>query len=542
VGLKIKYYPVSDLPRLAWLACLDQNSFDVLSVFHGSAVECRETWMVEGVWDGDFQSGDFHKSGNFFGSGIRVEDDRVYFVPSSALVDHLFYCIDRENLLVSNSLTVLLGATGARLDDHHDYYKESTSIKGGVRRYKKEFRVIHPEIRTFYQVFYENVVSARSGISFELKDGLCEVGTFEQYYDRLQSVLSRIRRNYEDPVRRIPVSAFSTISSGYDATAVTCMAKQIGVETCLTIKNSASWIRWLPKYAVDDGTPAAEALELDIVHVNGSRSGICEDELFFLATNYGKSNNHFVLNSIAFYPMAAYIEEHCSAAVLFTGYHGDKVWDVDTPERALGEDLVVHAIDFSLSEIRLKTGFINVAVPYIMARNVRSIVAISRSDDMKPWRLHNDYDRPIPRRIAESSGVPRGAFAVRKKGTARHFYRLPMSRDLRRLFVQHLKKQYNLSSWFVQVNHALNQTAFASQRAVSRIFGLKSINRRLTTFWPELDISFLMWIWATHLLSDKVGQALRGYIGEAVTGAESMPVERQCIGLSKCSAEQSVKK
>jgi len=76
VGLNIKYYPVSDLPKLAWLAYLNQKAFDVLSVFHGSSVECRETWMVEGVWDGDFSSGDFHKSENFFGSGIRVEGER----------------------------------------------------------------------------------------------------------------------------------------------------------------------------------------------------------------------------------------------------------------------------------------------------------------------------------------------------------------------------------------------------------------------------------------------------------------------------------
>ena len=53
ISLKIKYYPVSGLPKLAWLACLDQNAFAELSVFHGSSVDCRETWMVEGVWDGD---------------------------------------------------------------------------------------------------------------------------------------------------------------------------------------------------------------------------------------------------------------------------------------------------------------------------------------------------------------------------------------------------------------------------------------------------------------------------------------------------------
>lgn len=106
MGISTKYYPSPDLPKLAWLACLNQKVFAELSVLHGSSVECRENWMVEGVWDGDFSSGDFQKAENFFGSGIRVDCERVYFVTSSALVDHLFYCYDHETLMVSNSLTV----------------------------------------------------------------------------------------------------------------------------------------------------------------------------------------------------------------------------------------------------------------------------------------------------------------------------------------------------------------------------------------------------------------------------------------------------
>ena len=45
--------------------------------FHGLSVECRENWMVEDVWDGDFSSGDLHRAENFFGSGIRVESEPV---------------------------------------------------------------------------------------------------------------------------------------------------------------------------------------------------------------------------------------------------------------------------------------------------------------------------------------------------------------------------------------------------------------------------------------------------------------------------------
>ena len=248
---------------------------------------------------------------------------------------------------------------------------------------------------------------------------------------------------------------------------------------------------------------------------------------YFLSTNYGKSQISAVYNEIAHTSMAAHIEQHCSAAVLFTGYHGDKIWDIHTPEEFLGEELAQSTgANFGFSEIRLKSGFINVAVPFILARNIRSIVAISRSDEMKPWSLHNDYDRPIARRIAESSGVPREAFGMHKKGIAQHYYRLPQSRGLRRLFLQYLKKRYDLSPWFVRTNHALNQTAFLFQKvALRRNFRPKYKHRRSTTFWPNLDVSFLLWIWATQLLSERMGHAFHGHV-KALYEEKKM-----CIGI-----------
>jgi hypothetical protein len=513
MSLKIKYYPVLDLPKLAWLTSLDLKSFTELLVLHGSSVECRDTWMVEGVWDGDFSSGDFHKAENFFGSGIRVEGERVYVVPSSALVDHLFYCIDHETLLVSNSLVVLLGFTGAILDDTHDYHNESVSIAKGIKAYTKEFTIIHPEIECFYQVFYENVVVTKEGISFELKDGLQEITSYEQYYELLWDILCRIKNNYQDPNRTIPLAAFTTLSSGYDSTAVSCLARRLGVDTCFTLKKSASWIRWSPKHATDDGTLAAQALNLNIIYADTSPTTITEDELYFLSTNYGKSKISAVYNEIAHASMAAHIEQHCSAAVLFTGYHGDKVWDIDTPEEFLGEELAQSTgANFGFSEIRLKSGFINVALPFILARNIRSIVAISCSDGMKLWSLNNGYDRPIARRIAETSGVPREAFGMRKKGVAQHYYRLPKSLTFRRLFLQYLKKRYDLSPWFVYTNHTLNQTALIFQKAILRTFRPKQKHRCSTLFWPNLDIGFIVWIWASNLLSKRMGQVFHGHV------------------------------
>jgi len=468
--------------------------------------------MIEGVWDGDFSKGEFHTAENIFGSGIRVDGEKIYFVSSSALVDHLFYCHNGEMFLVSNSLVVLLGYTGAFLDDTYDYYSESTSIAKGVHDYTKEFRVIHPAIPCFYQVFYENIVVTKDGISCELKKGLHEITSFEHYYALLWSILSRIKNNYQDTERTIPLSVFTTLSSGYDSTAVTCLVQRLGVDTCFTLKKSASWMRWSAKYSTDDGTWTAHALNLSIIYADTPSSNITDDELFFIATNYGKSKISAVYNEIAYASMAAHIEQHCSAAVVFTGYHGDKVWDINTSEEFLGQDLAQSTgANFGLSEIRLKSGFINIAVPFILARNIRSLVAISRSDEMKPWSLGNEYDRPIARRIAESSGIPREAFGTQKKGVARHYYRLPKSHALRRAFLQYIKKQYNIDSWLVYSNHIMNQIMYFLQKVFYRIFRPTFKHRQTTLLWPNLDIGFLMWIWATRLLGEEVNQAFRVY-------------------------------
>src|SRR3989442_11767358 len=75
----LDFHEVAALPRLAWLAVVERGAVRA-RVFHGPAVECRDRWMVEGVWDGDFAAGGFHDSPHFFGSGIRVDGDRLLFV------------------------------------------------------------------------------------------------------------------------------------------------------------------------------------------------------------------------------------------------------------------------------------------------------------------------------------------------------------------------------------------------------------------------------------------------------------------------------
>jgi hypothetical protein len=44
---------------------------------------------------------------------------------------------------------------------------------------------------------------------------------------------------------------------------------------------------------------------------------------------------------------------------------------------------------------------------------------------MRPYQVGGRYDRPIPRRLAEEAGLPRGSFAVRKLGVSATLHRNP---------------------------------------------------------------------------------------------------------------------
>jgi hypothetical protein len=57
-------------------------------------------------------------------------------------------------------------------------------------------------------------------------------------------------------------------------------------------------------------------------------------------------------------------------------------------------------------------------VPYILSRDPRPLRRISLSTEMRPWSVGGDYDRPIPRRIAEEAGIPCEGFGRRKENAS----------------------------------------------------------------------------------------------------------------------------
>jgi len=114
-------------------------------------------------------------------------------------------------------------------------------------------------------------------------------------------------------------------------------------------------------------------------------------------------------------------EEELTGKILLTGIHGDAVWSMH--HKFPNTDIVRgDAAGASLSEFRFRVGFMHLPVPFIACKSAASILKISRTEEMQPWSIGGHYDRPIARRISESAGVPRSAFAKRKGGYIARFY------------------------------------------------------------------------------------------------------------------------
>jgi hypothetical protein len=518
MNFRFYYEPIRQLPKLAWLAQIDRKEGSI-SVIHGSSVECRDEWMVEGVWDGDFEQALFHRSENFFGSGIRIDGDTLYLVPASARVDRLLYCELDEKILSSNSLILLLAFTGAKLDFKHDYNRECYSVLDGVDNYDTEFAILHPQLRSLKQVFYKNIVISAEGVSLQRRDRLHRIKSFNHYYEMLTSTLSRIRSNYESSARKIPVSAVTTISSGYDSTAVSALVRCIGVRTCFTGKriDGPKYLRFFQRKHVrqakrsDHGVQIARALGLDIHYLDSKRSSISEDELYFLATNYPK----FLWGNwsdLGFHSMVSYIERNCASAVVFKGHYGDFIWDANVEDKYLTDQInqkTPFGGGFNLTEIRLKSGFIQVPVPYLFARSIKDIVRIARSREMEPWRLHNSYDRPIPRRILESAGVDRMLFGMQKEYIA-SMYSWPVNKNLRKRFSRYIKKEYGISISVLYLDYLLR--LLYGRRLIGGILrrmGLSLKGREHFALRKNINPGFLMWDWATQELVERTAKILQ---------------------------------
>ncbi|NMH61501.1 hypothetical protein [Alteromonas ponticola] len=418
--LEFKQLPTEALPALAWVAQHTAGAPEHLDVFCGELVEKGDNFVVEGVWPGAFTELEFVASELFYGSGLRVIDDEVYFVSSCSTVDRLWVHQDAETITVSNSLPCLLAAADIDLIESNSNYASAveTIVKG--RDYQKDF----PVSRGTLQVHYFENICLTSGM-LQIKEKGLNVEPFLQFEDYsrfLYETALAIGDNARDPARRLPVEVITTVSKGYDSPVSSLLAKKAGATKALTLKAARSVF---PRE--DSGKEIADLLGLQCKEYVFERKNIL-DEKWYWAANGSLQDMNF---SVFSYPKGP--------SVLFTGFNGDMVW---SKEKNLQADFLKRKDSTGLGfcEHRLVKGVIHCPVPYWGIRHVSDIKKISNSDYMTPWSVAGDYDRPVPRRLVEEVGIPRTHFGIQKSATTiDDLVLLPVSPKLKNEYQKFLK-------------------------------------------------------------------------------------------------------
>jgi hypothetical protein len=406
--MQLSFQPSPLLPKLAWIAQVDTANQQA-SVRHGVWVETLAQGFIEGLWDGAFAQADFDRSACVFGSGAVVRGQALVFVPSTSTTDYLYWWAseDRQVVVVANSLPLLLAIQDDALDPQQPQYGDiNRSVMRGIQHYTPEIPTKKGSVQ---RLMHWNLHVAHGRVMLIDKPSPPPFSDFKAYVAYLHQAYARLAANARDACRARPLAIFSTQSKGYDSTAANAVAKTQGVDRAFTVTKSKGKGYFAHEdhghELDDDGRAICQFFQIDCqpIERRALEQQSAQEYLFYACMH---ETGDFNLLQIG--------EQVQQPTVLITGCLGE-LWQTAPYHQAhpglvnanlIRGDLGNHA----LTEVRLEAGYVQLAFPYIGARSRADILKITESEEMAPWRLNNAYDRPIPRRLAEETGLGRAEF------------------------------------------------------------------------------------------------------------------------------------
>lgn len=393
--MKFKITRLEQLPKLSWLIKINKNETEV-ELICGSWVEKSKNFFVEGAWDDEFDNPTFDKSVVFMGSGGIVSDDKVTLVTPCNTLEAIYSIRTDDTYFFSNSISFLLEVTGEDLDLSYAHYEHDIlTISDGIYDYKRHIPLENGKEMELH--YFENIeVDANLNIERKTKNNPPSFKNFNEYYSFLIKKLKEINRNFTSDQRIKRYDPIVFVSNGYDSPMCATLGREIGCNKAVVFESK--------KNRVDSGKPIVELL--------GYENIIEKEELNYLdMTNTEEFVANGELGTSLYFSV---VEDELEGTFVLSGGHGDWVWDKNVKPNT---KILRHFFPGTArKEFRLRAGFNLVVIPFFAVQSHKDIHAISNSEEMKPWSLGNDYDRPIPRRIVEEKGIPRDYFGVEKDG------------------------------------------------------------------------------------------------------------------------------
>ena len=395
-AVEVSIETVPWLPACSWVSEVAQ---DHLSVQCGVQVETGIHGAFEGVWDGIFASFDFDRADIVFGSGCRLRDDRITFVAPSHTLEALYVHESPDRMTVSNSLVHLLRHKGIEVPDGVSLCQRLATTVLGMDGYERTlFETAEGHVT---RVVNATLVVTAMGARAMARSGTRRFADFAAYRGYLHDIIARLALNGQADARGRRLALLSTVSSGYDSAACAALVRSHGGREAVTLATGRSG-------RSDSGRAVAESLGLQ---AHGFDRFMPEDHAS-MATLQEFAASGFGGEDVALASFAPLLP----GRILCTGFHGDKLWE----RSAVANDRLERGdlSGSSLTEFRLRVGFAHAPLPFIGAFCHADISRITRSTEMASFSVGGAYDRPIPRRLAEEAGVPRGLFGQRKEAVS----------------------------------------------------------------------------------------------------------------------------
>jgi hypothetical protein len=399
---RFDHRPSSALPPLAWLARIEGTR---VTVDCGAAVRCADDGFFEGSWAGAPALADVCAATTVFGSGMVVDDGQLLALTPSHNLEALYSTRRPDALLMANSLVALLAGAGLELAPGVDYPALFGRTREGIGRSPIELPTLGQPVRLDY---FENLAITPGGeLAQRAKPREAPFTSFADYRDRIRAALASIIANGAPRVPVVP------LSSGYDSTAIAALAAPLGVTRAVGFTSARDFAA-AGREADDSAAATAGRLGLELA--SGERLAYRRrgdlPEAEFLAS--GMTGEEVVFSTF---------EQQLRGTVLLTGTWPAWIWARHAPyEPNLERDDMSGT---SMTEFRLRIDCVYVPLAFFGATAQPSLTAISEQPDMRPFQVGGRYDRPIPRRLAEEAGLPRGTFALRKLGVSATLHRRP---------------------------------------------------------------------------------------------------------------------
>lgn len=399
------------LPKMAWYLTADGH--EVAALIGSKVATADNEWLYEGGWAYATHPKEASNNGVYLGSGVVDHGGAsVTLIGPSHSAEALYVSVAGGTTRASNSLALLLAGTGVGQMDANQLAQKLRTVAKGLIEYERE--IYRDATAVVYRYVNANVRIAGDGsISEHRQSNPVEFSTYDEYVDFLTTVIKSVSDTSGATGYTVP------LSKGYDSVACAALAAKLGGGACLSVDTARD-------RTDDDGREIGALLGLDTHLIERPERNTRTTKVSYAM--FGGVEHHDVIADDEIEALTDYYsgfglsdevlripEELAAGKVLLTGFHGDRAWGSyrSNPDIIRGD-----TSGTGLIERRLKAGMVHVPVPMLGVQAHPTLRQLTYSEEMRPWRVGGNYDRPIPRRMAEEMGVARGMFGVKKAAVA----------------------------------------------------------------------------------------------------------------------------